>query len=218
MADDDAKKGTGGAHTPGDFGADEARAAKIGSGKAELEAAMTGLAQELDGEDEADQLPLMLDEQDEQQSLFSGPVRHVANKIENARRGRGRPKGSKNKANAEFRDVAMRMGYRHPGLNLLALANADPHELAAEMSEPYRPKKGPHAGELVEASVTPADALALILKANAELLPYFESKAPTKVDLPPERQLGVFFVGEMTIEQRRDDRVMDLTRFETPDE
>lgn len=230
MADDDAKKGTEGAHTPGEIpgdGGDQARVAKIGSGKAAVEAAMTGLAAEIASEDEADQLPLMLDEIDEQQSLFSGPVRHVADKIEASRRGRGRPKGAKNKANAEFRDVAMRMGYRHPGLNLLALANANPYALAAELAGydagEHDPRAYLHAlvreGKLMAAAMTGLviKAQEMIGKANAELLPYFESKAPTKVDIPGEQKLGVMVIGEMHIERGRDDAVFDMTRFDKPE-
>ncbi|MGV0912426.1 hypothetical protein [Martelella sp. FOR1707] len=241
MADDDAKKGTEGAHTPGNSGAagsdgggspgpevDPDRAAKIGSGKAEVEAALTGLAAELaPDEAEADQLPLMLDEIDEQQSLFTGPVRHVADKISEARRGRGRPKGSKNKANAEFRDVAMRMGYRHPGLNLLGMANANPYALAAELAgyDPgeHDPRLYLHAlvraGKVLPGAMTGLviKAQEMIGKANAELLPYFESKAPTKVDLPPDRPMGVMVIGEMHIERARDDAVFDMTRFDKPD-
>ena len=213
------------AHTPPEnfsaadaeaLAADPERAAKIGATAAMTEAAMAGLAQSLaGGHEEPAQQSLLLDEIDEQQSLFAGPVAHVASTIAEGRRARGRPKGSQNKASREFAATLMRMGYRHPGLNLAALANADPVELARELSEPYRPKKGPHAGELVETSCSPADALSLILKANAELLPYFESKQATKLDVD-ERQLGVMIIGRMPGDQSDDSGFIDLTRVTAP--
>lgn len=208
------------AHTPPEnfSGGDPERAAKVGSVTALAEVAMADLAQTLaGGQAEPEQQSLLLDEMDEQQSLFAGPVAHVASTISDARRARGRPKGSQNKASREFAATLMRMGYRHPGLNLAALANADPVELAAELSQPYKPKKGPHAGELVEASCSPADALALIMKANAELLPYFESKQATKVEIE-EKQLGVMIIGQMPTERPAEGAALNLTRVNSPDE
>ncbi len=123
-------QGLGDTHRPENFGPENSsRAAKIGSGKASVEAAMSDLVGGLavaDGE----QPSLMLDEIDEQMALFGGPVKHVADQIAGAR-GRGRPKGSPNKNG--FRDVLLRMGYRHPGLNLAAIANATPEGLAREL-------------------------------------------------------------------------------------
>lgn len=220
MADDDERRGGDEtypeAHRRGDNrpGGDQVepdpeRAAKVGDSRAVSEAALDDLARQMAGgeaEDDGDQLDLL---HDESLPLFAGPVRHVAKTLE-AARGRGRPTGSKNKANQLFRDTLMKMGYRHPGLNLAALANADPIRLAAELSAPYRPKKGPHAGELVEASCTPFDAMELIRKANAELLPYFESKRPTEVKVD-SRQLGVFIMAGAEDGKRDDDeRFVDV--------
>ncbi|RVK75434.1 hypothetical protein CN154_15130 [Sinorhizobium meliloti] len=211
------------AHPPRDFSgemsieADPERAAKVGSTRATAEAAMSSLAAELvTAEAEPEQPSLMLDEIDEQQSLFAGPVQHVAETISAARAGRGRPRGSQNRASRQFAETLMRMGYRHPGLNLAALANADPMQLAAELSSPYRPKRGPHAGELVEASCSPADAMALILKANAELMPYFESKRPQQIEVN-ETRLGVMVIGEVKAEKPDDGRFLSLTKVDRPD-
>lgn len=193
---------------------DQARAAKVGATRATVEAAMAELVGGIARPDEAEQPSLMLDDVDEHMALFSGPVRHVAEKIEEARRVRGRPKGSQNRNG--FRDTLLRMGYRHPGLNLAAIANADPMELAAELSQPYRVASGPKMGELVEASVTPAEALSLIVKANAELLPYFESKRPTEV-LIEERKLGLMIVGEMKTDRGADGAFLSLTDVDKPE-
>ena len=200
MADHSENQGLFEAHTPPATAApDPARAAKIGTVKAETEAAMNDLAVMLTGDAEPEQQSLMLDEIDEQQSLFSGPVKHVAAIINESRqRGRGRPKGSENKANAEFRNVLMRMGFRHPGLNLAALANANPKELATEL-----------ACDQIE-------ALKLIMKANEQLLPYFESARPAKVEVE-DRRLGVMVIGTMATSTGTETRTIDLTQVDRPE-
>lgn len=203
------------AHTPPEISAE--RAAKVGSTAALAENVMADLAHALaGGQEEPEQQSLLLDEMDEQQSLFAGPVAHVASTIDDARRARGRPKGSQNKASREFAATLMRMGYRHPGLNLAALANADPLKLAAELSSPYRVQNGSRAGELVESSMTPGDAMALIMKANAELLPYFESKQATKLDVT-EKVMGFMVIGDMPSEQKQASIAIDLTRVDGPE-
>ncbi|MCF1468509.1 hypothetical protein FS764_16500 [Agrobacterium vitis] len=212
-----------GAHTPGENPA----AAKVGAVKAAVADAMGDLAARLVGqEDEAEQPSLMLDEMDEQMALFSGPVRHVANQMDIARRGRGRPKGSQNKSSREFADVLQRMGYRHPGLNLAAMANADPAALAVELAGFECGEREPLAAlrALKEAGKITTDevmklmdsAMGYVLKANAELLPYFESKAPTKlhVDTPPT--MGIMFIGDMEAPKADKSDILDLTKFDAP--
>lgn len=208
---------------------DQARAAKVGAVKATVEAAIGDLVGQMAGGDEGEQASLMLDEIDEQQALFKGPVRHVANTIDAARRGRGRPKGSQNKASAEFRDVFMRMGHRHAGLNLGAVANADPAALAIELGVLPEPPEGIDAYAwlrcLVEKGVlSRGDASALmdkayshLVRANAELMPYFESKAPTKVNVD-KRLMGVMLIGDMASPDRSERKALDLTQFDAPSE
>lgn len=205
---DDENQGLLEAHTQ----PDPERAAKIGSTRAQTEAAMADLGRQLASPDEADQPSLMLDEMDEQLALFRGPVAHVANAID-ASRGRGRPKGSQNKANAEFRDVLMRMGYRHPGLNLAALANADPVTLARELSVDEQDKE---TGIIWRVGCSPFEAMKLIEKANAELLPYFESKRPTEIKVD-KKVMGVMIVGEMKVDRDDDSGVIDVTRAPAPE-
>jgi hypothetical protein len=175
---------------------DQARADKVGSSRATVEAAMAELVGGIERPEEPSQPSLMLDEIDEQLALFAGPVRHVADKLKDARRVRGRPKGSQNRNS--FRDTLLRMGYRHPGLNLAAIANADPVDLARELG-----------------CEKPA-AMQMILKANAELLPYFESKRPTEV-LIEERKLGVMIVGDMRTDRGPDGGFISLTDVEKPE-
>lgn len=237
--DDGRNLGLQGAHTPGENSGgaapiggdlDQARAAKVGSVKAMAEAAIGDLVgQMMQRDDEAEQASLMLDEADEQLALFRGPVRHVAEQIDRARKGPGRPKGSKNKASAEFADVLQRMGYRHPGLNLAAMANADPAALAIELGLLPVPPEGVEAYDwlvsLVESGKLErgaardlmVKAYEILGKANAELLPYFESKAPTKVNVDKKSVLGVMVIGDMAAPSHTERKTLDLMKFDAPE-
>ncbi|ATN34748.1 hypothetical protein ACO34A_13155 [Rhizobium sp. ACO-34A] len=208
---------------------DAAKAAKVGAVKAFAQQAIEDLARDLvEGGDEAEQQSLMLDEMDEQLALFRGPVRHVADQIDRARKGPGRPKGSQNKASREFADVLQRMGYRHPGINLAAMGNADPAALALELGalppapDGFEPDQWLRA--LIEAgkaerslvSSLLVKAQELIGRANAELLPYFESKAPTKVNVDKREVRGVMIIGDMSQPVQSERSTIDLTKFDAP--
>lgn len=207
--DDDGHSGAFEGTHAAEISPDPARAAKVGVTAATVEAAIGDLAAQLAQPETAEQASLMLDEMDEQMALFSGPVKSVAN-IREVGRARGRPKGSTNKNS--FRDVAMRMGYRHPGLNLLDIANADPVELARELSVVERDENG----VLWRVGCKPSEAIAMIVKANAELLPYFEGKAAQQLDVNI-RQLGLMVIGDMKTERQADDSVLDLTNVPKPE-
>lgn len=205
---------------------DQARAAKVGATAATVEAAMADLVAGIGGQAEAAQPSLMLDEVDEQHCLFAGPVRHVAKTLDGAR-GRGRPRGAQNKNS--FRDTLLRMGFKHPGLNLAAMANADPAALAIELGALPDAPDGVAAyewlGDLVKAGILKreqvmtlmAKAHELIGRANAELMPYFESKRPQEIDVTT-RALGVMVIGEMKAETGGKDGVIDLTSVSSPDQ
>ncbi len=172
MGDDqDPKQTLAGAHPPPDparpVEPDAERAARIGDTAATAEAALADLAGLIGEDDPGDQLDLL----DDGQSLFDGPVAHVAKTLQ-AAKGRGRPKGSKNRANQLFRDYLLKQGYRHPGQNLADLANADPAKLAAELG------------------CKRIEAAHLMKSANEALMPYFESKRPTET-IHTEHQLGL---------------------------
>ena len=166
MADKEPNERIFGGHT----GPDPEKVAKLGDQKAVAQAAIGDLAGQMPGEETASQSSLFEDEA----CLFAGPVTHVAETFERAN-GRGRPKGSKNKANQKFREYLLSMGYRHPGLNLADLANADPARLASELGCKRK------------------EAMELVMKANAELMPYFESKRPTEVEVT-EKGLHVLVI------------------------
>lgn len=171
MADDEGADLTlDGAHTR----AAAAREARAGAERVLVDDSMAELAALIGGQGEAgEQLSLPVADDDEG-PLFAGPVKHVADQLA-ARGGRGRPKGSKNRANQLFRDYITARGYRHPGLNLADLANANPAQLARELS----------CGR--------AEAMHLIVRANVELLPYFESRRPQEVNVSTQ-SLGVLVV------------------------
>lgn len=222
-AENEQNQGLREAHPPADFsgaGADRPgldvdpdRSAKVGATRAMTEAAMTGLAQQLaTAEPEAAQPSLMFDE-DETACLFRGPVRHVANIRDTAKRARGRPPGSQNKRSTDLANYLLSMGYRDPAVNLADLANADPLALALELSGlPPRDDLAPHeylgaaiqdgllsrgaASDLIE------KAQALSKSANAELMPYFHAKRPQAIQV--DKTLRGFMVfGEMPEAERR---------------
>jgi len=176
---------------------------------------MADLAAQLQPEPEAEQQSLMLDEMDEQHCLFRGPVAHVASILEDSKRARGRPKGSQNKASRDFAMTLQRMGFKHPGLNLAALANADPVQLARELSVEERDKNG----VLWRVGCDPAKAMDMIIKANAELLPYFESKKAQPIEGDVDRPIGnVMIIGQMIMNQAEERRTIDLTNVDAPSE
>jgi hypothetical protein len=235
MTDDRQILGLPVAHTPAEnspaAGADldQERAAKVGAVKAMAEAALGDLVGQMAArEDDAEQASLMLDEADEQLALFRGPVRHVAEQIDRSRKGPGRPKGSKNKASAEFADVLQRMGYRHPGLNLAAMANAEPAALAIELGLLPDVPEGWDAYEWLRVLVRDGkvnegvaqglmkDAYAILGRANAELMPYFVSKAPTKLDVDKKQVLGVMVIGDMTGQHQSERSTIDVTKVDAP--
>lgn len=174
-------------------GAAAEREAKIGAGKVLAGDALADLAGLIAGQDEGGGQLSLLDDADEPECLFAGPVRHVADTFAAAKgRGAGRPKGSKNKANQLFRDYLLAKGYRHPGLNLADMANADPKALAAELS------------------CKAHEAAQLVMRANAELMPYFESRRPQEVNVSSP-SMGVLVIQQGPARQEDERKTIDIT-------
>lgn len=198
---------------------DPDRAAKVGATRAIAEAAMSGLAEQLAGSDDAAEQQSLLFDHDEPMALFRGPVAHVANIRDAAKRGRGRPPGSQNKRSTDLANYLLSMGYRDPALNLADLANADPLALALELAgiEPdqnmapmqqlaHLVKKDKLSQGQVIGLIDAAQGLSL--KANAELMPYFHAKKPQAIQV--DKTLRGFMVfGEMPEQERRSD-TLDL--------
>ncbi len=100
----------------------------------------------------------------------------------------GRPKGAANKRTLEMRDLYLRSGFTHPMLWQGHMLTSKVEDLALALS------------------CSKADAAELQRKIASDLLPYLESKMPTKVDVKDER-LPVLVVGETlaSIAQARSD-------------
>lgn len=194
---------------------DPERAAKVGSTRAIAEAAMAGLAAKMaEGEPDAEQQSLLFDE-DEAAAIFAGPVRHVANIRDAAKRARGRPPGSQNRRSTDLANYLLSMGYRDPALNLADLANADPLALALELAgieldpmiSPIEQVKAQLlAGVLKRDTVIDLmmKAESMIKDANAELLPYFHAKRPTTLNVD-RRSLGLMLFGELPASEAASD-------------
>lgn len=194
---------------------DPERAAKVGATRAMTEAAMSGLAQQLAAaEPEAEQPSLLFDEE-ESGCLFRGPVAHVANMRDAAKRGRGRPPGSQNRRSADLANYLLNMGYRDPALNLADLANADPVALAIELAGlplvDGVPPREMMAAAIAAGAVKRSDlyeamvkATQMVADANAELMPYFHAKKPQAIEVNKTLR-GFMVFGDMPeAEQRRD--------------
>lgn len=202
------------AHPQAENFVDAERAAKVGATRAMTEAAMNGLAEQLAGaEPDAEQQSLMFDH-DEAATLFRGPVKHVANIRDAAKRARGRPAGSQNRRSTDLANYLLNMGYRDPALNLADLANADPLALALELAG-VEAMEGVSAQEQLALMVTAGQmnrsavvalidsAQGLLLKANAELMPYFHAKRPQEVNVNKNLR-GFMVFGEMPEAEQRD--------------
>lgn len=207
------KLGLSVAHTPGDPETEAAgerdERGEIGQGSGEIggdrdQVAGEGLRPDLDAaaRDLERQLGAQVDDEpdlfDEPPPLFAGPVMHVANTVESAG-GRGRPKGAQNRRTTKMREYLLRKGYLHPMEALAQMASASPHVLALELG------------------CKKIEALDIIRKANVDLLPYMESKAPQQLDVNA-KTLGLFLVGDLGDGQVRATDFLSVTGAPAEDE
>ena len=94
-----------------------------------------------------------------------------------APRGRGRPKGSKNKTTDRLHKYLLQRGMMHPLEFLSRAYTMDKHVLALELSE------RDENGELTDdGRVSAAEAFRLQIAAAKEALPYYASKLPQPVE------------------------------------
>jgi len=91
--------------------------------------------------------------------------------LQEARRGRGRPKGVQNRRTQDFKRYIQRFG-QHPAITLMQLQNTATEELVALSSLIDTPKR----------QMSVHDALSIRVRAAEALLPYLESKQPVAVD------------------------------------
>lgn len=95
------------------------------------------------------------------------------------RAGPGRPPGAPNKRTGKLKDWILALGYRHPAVVLAELASAEVGDLAKALA------------------CKKLEAAELKRKAAIDLLPYFESKMPTTVELPEGELVPVLNIGVM---------------------
>lgn len=93
--------------------------------------------------------------------------------------GPGRPAGARNKRTGKLAEWILAQGYRHPAIVLAELAAADVVELAAALD------------------CKRLEAADLKRKAATDLLPYFESKMPTAVEIDTGDGIPVLNIGRL---------------------
>lgn len=170
VAPDRAKKGLEVAHTPGDLEPDRAE-----TGREALDNDVLAIAQALRAKPEADQLDLLdgSPDLDDRGLLGAAAENSLA-----ARRGRGRPKGSPNKRNADVFEYLEALGHRSPAVTLSLIQSMEPDDLAKALV------------------CERLDAARLIVQAANALMPYGFAKKPTAVEVKSQH-LHVFMSGDL---------------------
>jgi hypothetical protein len=113
-----------------------------------------------------------------------GPRAGELSVVAEARRGRGRPKDSKNKRNKDFRNYILRFG-QHPAVTLMQLQNT-PTEVLVERSKAIDPPKK---------QLSYGEANSLRVRAAEALMPYIESKMPVAVELGIDGDFNLLIPG-----------------------
>lgn len=126
--------------------------------------------------------------------LFGLPGGETGGNSVAQREGPGRPPGARNKRTDALRSYILSLGYTHPAIVLADIASADVATLRE--SAP-----GLKAGEALNAKIKAADAL----------MPYFEQKLPTAIELPPDAPRPAWVIeGELAAAAGVDNEAMDL--------
>jgi hypothetical protein len=104
--------------------------------------------------------------------------------LEEARRGRGRPKGSRNKRSSDFAAFILSHG-THPAITMMQIQSTPP-EVLVERSRQIDP---------VKRRLSYGDAQALRVRCAEGLLPYIESKKPVAVELDTKGDFNLLIPG-----------------------
>jgi hypothetical protein len=153
---------------------------------AELIAEGKGLLEGAQAE-EARQLTLLGPPSPEEMELARerlGPNAGNLSVLAEARRGRGRPKGSRNRRTKDFRNFMLAHG-RHPALTLMEIQNTPP-EVLVERSKAMDPEKR---------KLSYGDAQALRTRCAEALMPFMESKMPVAVELGVDGDFNLIIPG-----------------------
>jgi len=139
--------------------------------KAMMASGKTMLAEAAGEEEQLELLaPLTADDIDEARAAL-GPGAGKVAVLREARKRKGRPKGSTNRRTEDFKRYLLRFG-QHPAITLMQLQATPPEELVAqsELLDPGKRRMSLH------------DAQSLRIRCAEALLPYLESKQPVAVD------------------------------------
>lgn len=145
------------------------------TGRDALDKDVLAIAQALQARPEADQLDLL----DGSPDLDDGGL--LAKSAETSlreRRGRGRPKGSPNKRNADVFEYLEALGHRNPAVTLSLIQSMEPDDLARALV------------------CDRLEAARLIVSAANSLMPYGFAKRPTAVEVSA-KHLHVFMAGDL---------------------
>lgn len=113
-----------------------------------------------------------------------GPNAGTTAVLAEARRGRGRPRGSKNKRSTDFANFILAHG-THPAITMMQIQSTPP-EVLVERSRQIDP---------VKRRMSYADAQALRTRCAEGLLPYIESKKPMAVELDVNGDFNLLIPG-----------------------
>lgn len=104
--------------------------------------------------------------------------------LQEARRGRGRPKNSRNKRSSDFAAFILSHG-THPAITMMQIQSTPP-EVLVERSRQIDP---------VKRRLSYGDAQALRVRCAEGLLPYIESKKPVAVELDAKGDFNLLIPG-----------------------
>lgn len=113
-----------------------------------------------------------------------GPNAGTTAVLAEARRGRGRPKGSRNKRSSDFAAYILSHG-THPAITMMQIQSTPP-EVLVERSRQIDP---------VKRRMSYADAQALRTRCAEGLLPYIESKKPVAVEIDAKGDFNLLIPG-----------------------
>lgn len=165
------------ARTPDDLQPEpgEAAGAPGENGRDALDRDVLAIAEALRAQPDADQLDLL----DGSPDLGDqGLLAQSAAKSLSERRGRGRPKGSPNRRNADVFAYLEQLGHRNPAVTLSLIQSMEPDDLARALV------------------CERLDAARLIVQAANALMPYGFAKKPTAVEVRAQH-LHVFMAGDL---------------------
>lgn len=162
---------------------DDQQPAPAETGRDALDKDVLAIAQALQAQPAADQLDLLDGSPDLEDG---GLLAKAAETSLRDRRGRGRPKGSPNRRNADVFEYLEALGHRNPAVTLSLIQSMEPDDLARALV------------------CDRLEAARLIVQAANSLMPYGFAKKPTAVEVTG-KHLHVFMTGVLGGDDADDD-------------